>query len=712
MRRIVVFAALIVLSATLLPTVARGAPQPGGAITFGVPRIVDPIHVYSEPDIKVGPTGTIHASGPQGTGVQRSIWNVSVDDGDSWRLVQALPAKQAAAPNKTAAGPGGGDTEIAVSRNNRTFFSDLWALTCFTAATTPNDGVTVQSNAAGCSSPPGDRQWMGLFDPAPEDQTVSPYTGPRPLVYQAYDDLQGDRIDKSVDGLTYTQAGHYADTDTEYVANGNIAVDQHTGKVLGVVGEGAAGEGLEELLGGEEIPASAPSGSVRAAATEDTTPPQKYGLAVAIGTPDAAGDLTFEYHTITTTIPGDPQTLFPVLAQDKARNAYVVWAVGCDDPAADDACYHVFYSWASAATDWSQWSPPKQLDSSPSSTSLMPWVAAGGDGIIDVVWYGTDQRLNPSDKQNQAWDVYMAQVSSADSSHPKVAQGKVTPHPMHYDDICMLGTGCITEVGNRNLADFFQVTIDNDGRARVIYPDTSNRLMQYSEPLDHPGAPLVTVATQSTGLDAWTGRPLRAGESAAPVSGISDPGRDALFPVLGGVPVDGMDVRDVALALHGDTLDITVTTAGGSLGDGAATAGGTAGQLVVRWQTGDTLYYAAVEEPAGSDSATFYAGPTQSVDLCSVSACKPNYLVYPAPPAGGTAIDGTVTATDTATTYVLHVPVSAIGDLTPGDLLEEVMAFTAAAPTSAALPMTSAQAFADEVPLQLEGTRTFNYRAG
>src|SRR4051812_46048432 len=61
-------------------------------ISWGVPRIVDPIHAYGEPDIKVAPNGDVLVSGPQGTGVQRSVWNVSKDNGDSWRVVNAVPS--------------------------------------------------------------------------------------------------------------------------------------------------------------------------------------------------------------------------------------------------------------------------------------------------------------------------------------------------------------------------------------------------------------------------------------------------------------------------------------------------------------------------------------------------------------------------------------------------------------------------------------------
>src|SRR5881394_3961682 len=119
-------AGLVLLAALLVPAVtAQSRTSAADAITFDVPRIVDPTHLYGEPDIKVAPDGTIHASGPQGTGVQRSIWNVSVDNGDSWRVVQGLPAKEAIAPNKSSEGPGGGDTEITNTRDGRTFFSDL-----------------------------------------------------------------------------------------------------------------------------------------------------------------------------------------------------------------------------------------------------------------------------------------------------------------------------------------------------------------------------------------------------------------------------------------------------------------------------------------------------------------------------------------------------------------------------------------------------------
>jgi len=83
--------ALAVTGAALAPPSA-GATSGSSSLSFGVPRVVDPIHVYGEPDIAVNPkTGVVHASGPQGTGTQRSIYNISVDGGDSYRILQNLP---------------------------------------------------------------------------------------------------------------------------------------------------------------------------------------------------------------------------------------------------------------------------------------------------------------------------------------------------------------------------------------------------------------------------------------------------------------------------------------------------------------------------------------------------------------------------------------------------------------------------------------------
>ncbi|MDQ1603849.1 MAG: hypothetical protein QOE01_1694, partial [Actinomycetota bacterium] len=666
--------------AAALPLSTASAGTSGA--TFGVPRVVDPIHVYGEPDIAVNPrTGAVHVSGPQGTGTQRSVWNVSVDGGDSYRLVQDLPQNTMPTgfePSKSDLGPGGGDTEIAIAHNGRTFYNDLYALTCFTAATTPDDGATTASSPLGCDSPPGDRQWMALFDPQASDQTVSPYDGPKPLVYMTYNDqLFGDRVDMSTNGVTYTtKAGEYGDTSPYSPNHGTPVVDQHTGDFLGLVAKNST------------------------------------GLSLAVGTPAADGTLTFHYNDIADSLPGDPQTLFPILTEDTARNLYAVWVQGND--------FQTYYSTAAAASGWSTWTAPRQISRPPSNVNVFPWAQAGGPGILDVAWYGTDRTLSqlgpdgPSAHANQAWDVYFAQVTGASGSTPTVAQARATPHPMHYNDICLLGTACITEAGNRNLADFFKLTIGPDGRARIVYADTSNGLSQTGgdSAADHSGAAVDTVVMQQTGTNAWTGRSLSAQESTAPRTSVTDPSGDALFKPLGGTPLGGADISKVMLGGTSGALKITVTTTGGSLADAALGAKVPDVELVVRWQQGNKLFHAGIEQGATDAAPTYYAGATSSVDLCSVSGCKPNYLQYGAPPIADTATVPGSTSTSAKTgarTYTLTVPRALIGNPTSADRLEEVTAFVTVSPTSSSVQLDSARAQADEVPVQVEGTRPFTF---
>ncbi len=668
-------------------TAARGSTP-----SFGVPRIVDPIHVYGEPDIAVNPkTGAVHASGPQGTGTQRSIYNISVDSGDSYRIVQNLPENtdraygSGAVPTKSALGPGGGDTEIQIAHNGRAFFNDLGALLTFTAVTTTDDGKTTSiANPLAIPKPLGDRQWMALFDPQPSDHTVSPYTGKVPLNYMEYDNLtSGDTVALSDDGVDYSRtAGTYANDATHSVNNGVPVLDQHTGKFLGLTSNSVQTDPNAKCTGKD--------------------------LAVAVGVPDAAGTLSFHYNPLAVGRPGCVETLFPVLAQDGARNLYAVWI--------QDNDYSVYYSWAPPGKDneWKAWSTPRKINRPPANVNVFPWIAAGkAPGIIDVAWYGTNKTLaqlgadGPSAKKDQTWQLFFSQVSAATSKTPKVAQVIAAPHPMHYNDICLLGSACITGAGNRNQADFFKVVVDPlTGRARIIYTDSSNRLSQAigtDTAADHQGAALDTVVTQNTGLSALTGKPLRPQESTAPVSSITDPTGDSLFKPLGGSYVPGADITKVSLARKGKDLQVTITTKG-TLGAAARAARTPDAQAVVRWQMGNTLFFVAAD--ATSVGATsYYGGRTSSVDLCSVSGCKPNYLTYDAPPAAGVV---GATGRESHGTYTITIPLSAVGSPSSSSLLEEVMGFVTVSPQAGVVPQNNGMDFADIAPLQLEGTKTFN----
>src|SRR5262249_34334818 len=158
--------------------------------------------------------------------------------------------------------------ELAMSRDGKTiFYNDLWALQCFTAAVTTDEGASNTATPLGCSHPPADRQWMGVYDPAPSDQTVSPYKGKTPLLYLSYNNtVNGAQLARSPDGRVFTGITPYA-TGTAAEggaseADGNLVIDQHTGDVLATVGLPGKADG-------------------------------QFGLGLAVGVPDAAGDVKF-----------------------------------------------------------------------------------------------------------------------------------------------------------------------------------------------------------------------------------------------------------------------------------------------------------------------------------------------------------------------------------------------------------------------------------
>jgi hypothetical protein len=304
---------------------------------------------------------------------------------------------------------------------------------------------------------------------------------------------------------------------------------------------------------------------------------------------------------------------------------------------------------------------------------------------------------------------------------PSTTVVKASPHPMHYNDICLQGSGCVTSEGNRNLADFFTVTIDQTGAAQIIYDDTSNGLVQPdftptdNQTVDHAGAPLATVIRQSSGLGLF-GQPV-SGTSNAPVSGISDPAGDALYPVIGGTNVPGMDILSSALSLSSNGQTLTATAKVADLSHPGSTAAAIPGtaylEYVTRWQMGNTIYYAGMANTA-LNQPSFYSGKALSADLCSVSACFPHVITYPEAGAGGTTEHGSVScpASPSASnpcTLTIKVNAADVGSPTSKSLLEETGTYSLAT-SHLQGTTTNAQAQADNVPLEIDGACCFNFK--
>src|SRR5438477_210265 len=524
---------------------------------------MDPSHNTGEPIIAIAVQGRVFVSGPTGTGTQRSTWFGSVDGGQTFR-VMAQKTPPSPVIGVAAPAPGGGDTDINFDRSGKQYFTDLYALTCLRVAVTgpTNSGAADQEDIypGGCNGVPGaDRQWLAVYDPAPGTPNQSAYKaagGKTPLIYLEFNNVVGPgpnggaQWNKSTDGLTFVNATADEIPSTgpgvgysPFGPDGYPAIDQVTGKVFQAAGC-TIGNGCTSN-----------------------------GIFLNIGTPDATGTLHFLDATgtgqdltklikIADTPTGSPDTLFSVLSMDSGRNLEVVWAVSNSNP----AMRQTFVSASSAASGWTSWTAPVQVSDGSTATgdatNVFPWLKAGGPGRAAAVWYGSDKQVDPSSHNNQSWNVFMSQVVFPTNASGGITGGapskqlvKVTPHPMHYDDVCLAGTGCIESQGNRNLAVFFVVTIDNTGAAEIVLDDQANNLVQPPgtctvQVADHCGAGVITIARQASGIGLFGTKVT--GPSNAPVGGMTDASGDGLYPVIRGLNQSGMDVRSSRLGLSPD----------------------------------------------------------------------------------------------------------------------------------------------------------------
>jgi hypothetical protein len=162
--------------------------------------------------------------------------------------------------------------------------------------------------------------------------------------------------------------------------------------------------------------------------------------------------------------------IFPVIAVDGSDNLYAVWSqmVASGGPAA------IRFS---RSTDRGvTWSTPVQVSSTTLKSSVLPWIAAGSAGKIDIVWVGSTNAASPQDVTGN-WNVYMAQSLNATAATPTFVQTQVSTQPIRLGWVCTQGILC-TEAADdgRILLDFISVAVDGNGMANIAYgnagPDT------------------------------------------------------------------------------------------------------------------------------------------------------------------------------------------------------------------------------------------------
>jgi len=171
--------------------------------------------------------------------------------------------------------------------------------------------------------------------------------------------------------------------------------------------------------------------------------------------------------------------IFPVTAVDAAGNVYAFWSDAkhiYERDSADGIHWGCTVTTTTTGNCDTFNTTPAKIDAlatgaaalDGANTAIMPWVAAGANGAVDLVWYGAHGGGGGNENDpNNIWRVYFAQTVDGFNSWKVV---KASDHDIHKGVLCTGGTGCS---GNaRILLDFFQVDIDpTNGAADIAFTD-------------------------------------------------------------------------------------------------------------------------------------------------------------------------------------------------------------------------------------------------
>lgn len=164
---------------------------------------------------------------------------------------------------------------------------------------------------------------------------------------------------------------------------------------------------------------------------------------------------------------------------DAAGNLYATWFVG------PDVHYGVW------APDGS-WIGERKVASLPGA-HLWPWMVAGAEGRIAIVWLGSLEATGSD--SNVGWHVYAAFVTEAHTEAPQWSVVDATPDPIHNGVLCQSGVGC-AGASDRRLGDFFTAAVLPDGRLGIAVAST-------------------TVGAEGA-TDGWWGRPVFVAQDGGP----------------------------------------------------------------------------------------------------------------------------------------------------------------------------------------------------
>ena len=652
--------------------------QNDGLLSFTDATVVDPILFGGEPGINFdntrGDAGEhSYVDWPVSSRVNIGVLFRSDDGGLSYRKRYADPTdvNNSGGPClgrqvPTCTGGGGGDTDVNINpTNGNLYFSSQESLAAQLVGASFDHGdtfPTANTNPAVSAPCTGvDRQWLASL-------------GGTDTVFLAYHiPIAGECFSKSTDaGQTWsiqplgvtnvTQSGALVADNTGKATNHYLYMVYNTSLLAGTSGSG------------------------------------QYGIAVS---KDEGSTWT------THVIPGTKSLRnFNKLQIDSDGNLYATWVQS------DTNHTYLSTSKADAANPAAAWSTPVIVDGGPVIITIFPDIAAGSPGRVAVAYYGTTASAeSPDDVQpgTGGWSPYVAYTDNAlcqwDASpckSPTFHQGPISHTINHDDNICTSGTTCIvlpspSHPGNRNLLDYFDITLDKAGHLGFVWGDTRNQT----------GLPFVKVARQSTGPSLYAGQPDASLPKRA--NGQGDATGDALWPIAGdqvktASNLPGLDLTSTSVSLIGTSgsdlkLQFTIGLADASklnavpsLSPSDDTAVQQA-KLVTRWDFKGHSYYAAANiAPGGQPS--FFAGEVSTAESVSAPGSTATF---------GNSYKSLLSATGRVegNKVIIEVPAASVGSPTLNDPVYSLASYSMLGPTDAITIL-------NVLPVTVDATPTFD----
>ncbi|MEA2461750.1 MAG: hypothetical protein QOH90_1927, partial [Actinomycetota bacterium] len=447
-----------------------GKPAPSRGLKFMPGVVSDPQNDLGEPSLRIDKKGNVYTCGPQGSTAAADRAQLSLDYGDTYRLLGEPPT------GRIAPG-GGGDCEIEVAPkkndegNYNIYYAGLEQLAQFSVARSTDEGKTFVGASAAEAVPLVDRQWMA----AAGSQTNYLFYNENP---------GGGTVQRSDDGgLTYQVASSPGNATPAIDRPGPIVVDPSIAR-------------NPDELSNETLYGVVTNGNA---------------VYLFRSADRAVSFKTFKVADTT----GDPNSLFPVLSIDTKGNLYAAWA--------EKGTYDVFYSYSRDHGE--TWSKKQRVNRAGANSNLMPWIVAGSPGRIAISFYCSSVDGEPETAEYRApWYVCVNESFNALSGSADFSQVRATTHPNHWDQICTGGTGCLTG-GDRTLYDFFTMRADpRTGRLFVVFTQ-SNKVSGETE-----GAiSLDIIIKQKAGPSLYKGKKIVPDRRHIRRRKAVDPKGDALY---------------------------------------------------------------------------------------------------------------------------------------------------------------------------------------